>query len=163
VSSFYGLHFRELHLKPYAMLLLCMLPLLAWAAFQPDFLRSYPMYRSSEAHLYFDVPEWVTALVYELCYGWDFIMTELLFRGVMVIGAGVFMGRSAILPMVTVYCFLHYGKPLGETIGSIFGGYILGVIAYYSQNILGGVLIHLGIAWLMELLAFVQKAIGQGE
>jgi hypothetical protein len=51
---------------------------------------------------------------------------------------------------------LHFGKPMGEAVSSIFGGFILGVIALYSRSILGGVIIHLGVAWLMEFTAWCQ-------
>jgi hypothetical protein len=59
--------------------------------------------------------------------------------------------------MAVIYCQLHFGKPLGEAISSIFGGYILGVISYQTKNIWGGVLVHVGIAWLMEVAGFFQK------
>ena len=67
-----------------------------------------------------------------------------------------YMGAGVIMPMVAVYAFLHFGKPMGETIGSIFGGTILGILAYYSRSILGGIIIHVGVAYLMEFTAFLQ-------
>jgi hypothetical protein len=53
--------------------------------------------------------------------------------------------------MATFYCSIHFGKPLFECISSYFGGLILGVIAYKTQSIMGGLAVHLGIAWLMEI------------
>jgi membrane protease YdiL (CAAX protease family) len=91
-----------------------------------------------------------------LMYGYDFIPTELLFRGFMIIGMAHLLGRGALLPMVVCYATLHFGKPLGETIGSVFGGYILGVIALRSRSIWGGMFVHIGIAWAMELAAWIQ-------
>ena len=82
---------------------------------------------------------------------------EFFFRGFLVIGMISLLGRGAVLPMACVYCFLHFGKPMGEAISSIFGGYILGVVAYETRGIWGGVIVHVGIAWLMELAAFTQK------
>ena len=73
----------------------------------------------------------------------------------MVVALSKFVGREAILPMVAVYCFLHFGKPMSETISSIFGGYILGILAYSSRNIYGGLIAHLGVAWGMEYMAFL--------
>ena len=70
-------------------------------------------------------------IFYELAYGWNFISIELLFRGFLVIGMVKLMGRHAILPMIVVYSFIHFGKPAGECISAIFGGYILGIIAYF--------------------------------
>jgi len=155
-TGFYGLSAKASDLKPYAWMLLIMLPLIAWASFQPDFLDNYPSYKDTEADEYLGVPQWITALFFELAYGLDFVATELLFRGFLVIGMVHILGKDAILPMVVTYAFLHFGKPLGETIGSVFGGYILGIVALYSRNIWGGVAIHLGVAWLMELTAFMQ-------
>jgi hypothetical protein len=155
-NGFYGLSAKASDLKPYAWMLLIMLPLITWASFQPDFLDSYPSYKDSGADEFLHLPQWATALFFELAYGLDFIATELLFRGFLVIGMVHILGKDAILPMVVTYAFLHFGKPLGETIGSVFGGYILGIVALYSRNIWGGVAIHLGVAWLMELTAFMQ-------
>jgi membrane protease YdiL (CAAX protease family) len=109
------------------------------------------------AHQYLGVPKWVTVLFFELVYGWDFVATEWIFRGFFVIGMASVMGPRAVLPMVVTYAFLHFGKPLGETIGSVFGGYILGVIALRTGSIWGGIAIHLGVAWLMEIAAFLQR------
>ena len=97
-------------------------------------------------------------LVFEFFYAFDFIIVELLFRGFFIIGLAHILGKSALLPMVTMYAFLHFGKPLGETIGSVFGGYILGIMAFKTKNIWGGVILHIGIALLMELAAFIQKS-----
>ncbi len=156
-KSFYGLTLSGFDVKPYATMLLLMVPLIVAASFSEGFLRTYPRYQEAGVATFWDVPEWLPALGYELAYGWDFLSIELLFRGFMVLGMAVVMGRAAVVPMVVTYAFLHFGKPAGETISSIFGGYVLGVIAYQSRSVFGGVLIHVGIAWLMELAAYVQK------
>ena len=116
------------------------------------------MYKISPAHLMLNVPEWVTIDIYEFAYGFDFITVELLFRGFMVVGMIKLLGRHAVLAMAVTYCFLHTGKPLGEAISSIFGGYLLGVIAYETKSIWGGVIVHVGIAWMMEIIGFLQKS-----
>lgn len=157
-SRFYGL-FRSQNVAPYAILLVVMLPLIVWASFQPDFLRTYPSYRDSSADEFFGVPSWVTALIFELCYGFDFISTELLFRGFLIIGLAPLLGRGVLLPMVVCYASLHFGKPLGETIGSVFGGYILGVISFHTRSVWGGILVHVGVAWMMELAAWMQPTL----
>jgi hypothetical protein len=69
------------------------------------------------------------------------------------------LGRGAVLSMAVLYCTLHFGKPMGEAISSIFGGYILGVVAYETKSIWGGVIVHIGIAWMMEIIAFLQKSL----
>ena len=155
-TNFYGITPRRKGLVLYVILLGLMIPLITLASFQPDFLQSYPTYRDTNANEFFGVPEWVTAFVYELCYGWDFVPTELIFRGFLVIGMSRVLGRGAVLPMVVWYCTVHFGRPVGETISSLFGGYLLGVLALSTRSIWGGLLIHIGIAWGMELAAFLQ-------
>jgi hypothetical protein len=157
-KDFFGLFSTGKSLKPYWLMLGIMLPLVVLASFQADFLSYYPRYQATEAAEYLQVPQWVTTLTYEFCYGTDFVAVELLFRGMMIWIIGRYMGIHVVFPMATVYCMIHFGKPLGETISSIIGGTILGVIAYNSRSILGGVFIHLGIAWLMEIVAGVQHA-----
>ncbi len=156
-SYFYGFRPDGASLKMYGLMLLCMVPLISWASFQPSFLETYPTYKGWGAAQTLKVPEWVTALIFETCYGFDFISTELLIRGFLIIGMAQILGRGAVLPMVAVYACIHFGKPLGETIGSVLGGYILGVLAYESRTIWGGIALHLGVAWLMELGAFLQN------
>ena len=155
--EYYGLNLNGAQIKPYFWLILLMIPLIYLASFQPDFLHTYPTYSNYHEYRFLGVPQWVTAGFYELCYGFDFLSVELFFRGFMVIALSKFVGKDAILPMVAVYCFLHFGKPAGETISSIFGGYILGILAYKSRNIYGGLIAHLGVAWGMEFMAYIHS------
>jgi hypothetical protein len=156
-TNIYGLSAKKFDAAPYFTMLLIMLPVIIAASFAKDFGLQYPMYKSSQAHVHLGVPEWITVAIYETAYGLDFITVEYLFRGLMVIGMASLLGRSAVLSMAVVYCFLHFGKPAGEAVSSILGGYILGVIAYETKSIWGGIIVHMGIAWMMELVAFVQK------
>jgi hypothetical protein len=153
----YGLNAKTFDARPYFVMLLIMLPLIIAASNNPAFIRQYPMYKSSSAHTFLGVPEWVTVAIYEIAYGLDFITVEYLFRGFMVLAMAQFLGRGAVLSMAVVYCVLHFGKPAGEAISSIFGGYILGVIAYETKSVWGGIIVHMGIAWMMEIVAFVRK------
>jgi len=171
-SYFYGLKPKREGLEVYAMLMGIMVPVIAIASFESSFMSFYPTYKDTTANEYLGVPEWVTALAYELAYGWDFVPTELMFRGFLIIGLAPILGKSSassgqtktdqpwpgvVLPMVVAYASIHFGKPLGETISSIFGGYLLGVLALYTRSIWGGLLIHGSIAWLMDGAAFLQK------
>lgn len=161
LESFYGLTLKGFDYKPYVSLLLIMMPLLIAASFIDNFSNFYPIYKANPAPRYLDLPEWVPAIIYELAYGWNFLTIELVFRGFMILGLASLMGRNVVIPMVVTYCFLHFGKPEGEAISSIFGGYILGVIAYESRSIFGGVIIHVGVAWLMELFAWLQQVLAK--
>ena len=155
----YGLSARKFDSKPYFLMLAIMLPLIVAVSFNDSFLRQYPMYKVTAAHAHLGVSEWVTVAAYEIAYGLDFVTVELLFRGLLVIGMIKILGRGAVLSMAVLYCFLHFGKPAGEAISSIFGGYILGVIAYETRSVWGGIIVHMGIAWTMELVAFAHKTL----
>lgn len=155
----YGITVKGFDARPYALCMAILVPLAFWASFQPAFLVQYPTYKPGTAEAYLGVSAWWTVLPYELVYGFDFSFVELYFRGFLVIGVARWLGRSAVLPMVAMYAVLHFGKPFPETIGSIVGGYILGVFAYNSRSIAGGILLHLGLAWTMELMAFLQHAL----
>ena len=76
---------------------------------------------------------------------------------ILVLGMVKFLGKGSVYPMVAAYCFYHFGKPWGEAASSIIGGYILGVISLYTKTIFGGLMIHVGIAWMMEIVAAIQK------
>jgi hypothetical protein len=128
-----------------------MVPLVAAASTQPDFLEVYPKIKTVTGIDNINAISWERKILFELSYGSDFITIELFFRGFLILAFLKFAGRDAILPMACFYCTIHFGKPLGECISSYFGGMILGVIVYHTRSIYGGLIIHLGIAWLMEL------------
>lgn len=160
-NGLYGLTFARVDWRPYWIMLLIMVPLLYIATYLPGFLNYYPTYKragGASFAAYYGISEWWPMIIYETFYIGDFLFTELFFRGFLVIGMAKLLGRNAILPMVASYCVLHFGKPMGEAISSVFGGYILGIIALYSRNIWGGVFVHGGIAGLMELFAFLRAS-----
>ncbi|MBX2845769.1 MAG: CPBP family intramembrane metalloprotease [Saprospiraceae bacterium] len=152
-KTWYGFTRKGFHWQPYAIMLLLMVPLIYWASTQTDFLSAYPRLQPK----YFPENYWKYFAAFEPFYLTEFVMIEWLFRGFLVVGMIKLLGHRAVLPMVVLYCVFHFGKPLGECIGSIFGGYILGVIAYYSRSIWGGILIHMGVAALMDLAAIAQN------
>lgn len=154
-ESFYGLAPKQMNWKPYLLMLLIMLPLIAAASTQADFLSTYPKMKEvlplpENAH-----PAWWYQLLFELSYGSDFFSIEIFFRGFLVIGFIRWAGKDAILPMACFYCTIHFGKPLGECISSYFGGLLLGIVSYHTRSIYGGLMVHLGIAWMMELGGYI--------
>lgn len=150
-ETFFGLAPSKIKWKPYGIMLLMMLPLIAAASTQPDFLETYPKMKEILPLPGNAEPGWLYKLYYELAYGSDFFSIELFFRGFLVIGFMKWVGKDAILPMACFYCTIHFGKPLGECISSYFGGLLLGIVSYHTRSIYGGLMVHLGIAWLMEL------------
>lgn len=136
-------------IKPYLLMLAVMLPLIALASRQADFLSTYPKAKFL-AHTSLAGQRW-RYLVYELCYGFDFVSIEFFFRGFLIIGLLNVCGTHAIIPVACFYCAIHLGKPMGEAISSFFGGTLLGIVSYNTGSIWGGLIVHLGIAWLMEI------------
>jgi hypothetical protein len=152
-QPFYGLTVKGLNWKPYLIMLLVMVPLIAAASTQPDFLAVYPKLKMLYEN---DVqPSWWHKLLFELSYGSDFVTIELFFRGFLILAFIKWAGKDAILPMACFYCTIHFGKPLGECISSYFGGLLLGIVVYHTRSIYGGLMVHLGIAWLMELGGYI--------
>ncbi|GAB4420283.1 MAG: hypothetical protein OHK0039_33730 [Bacteroidia bacterium] len=156
-GSFYGLRLQRDDLRPYLWLLLAMVPVVAGASFTEGFQDYYPSLKPERAARWDGLPLWATMAIFEFVYAFDFIWTELLFRGFMVIGMVRVLGTGAVLPMAAVYCYRHFAKPFGEAASSIIGGYILGVMALHSRHIMGGILIHVGIALLMEFFAILHR------
>lgn len=139
------------NLKPYLLMLLVMVPMVALASTQPDFLQVYP-----KAKLLNQIPvnTWVDKwryVVFELSYGLDFVSIEFFFRGFLILSLMQICGMHCIIPVACFYCTIHLGKPMGEAISSFFGGAFLGIVAYNTGSVWGGLLVHLGIAWMMEI------------
>jgi hypothetical protein len=155
----FGVNRHHIDLQPYYQILLVIVPIIAIASFEHGFKNYYPTYKTNNAAEVLGWPEFVPPLIYEFAYGIDFFNVEFMFRGLLVIGLSQVIGKEAILPMVCTYCALHFGKPIGESISSIFGGYILGVVAFYTRNIWGGVMVHVGLAWMMEVGASIQNLV----
>lgn len=149
-QPFYGTKPLE-SLKPYLMMLLIMVPLLVVASTQKDFQSVYP-----KAKVLQTIPSkgWQYA-VYELCYGFDFISIEFFFRGFLILALANICGTHCIIPIACFYCTIHLGKPMAEAVSSFWGGLLLGIIAYNTGSIWGGLIVHLGIAWLMELTGWL--------
>ena len=156
-KKFYGLSKHNFYWKPYLILFLCIFPLIVSASFQEAFTNQYPFYKYWNVETVFGLTQKQQFIIYEFFYLFNFINIELLFRGLLILGMVKFMGQKAVLPMIVTYAFLHFGKPPLETISSVFGGYILGIIAFRTETIVGGILIHIGIAFLMDLCAILQR------
>jgi hypothetical protein len=149
-QPFYGSQ-KTQSLKPYGLMIVLLLPLLLLASTQPDFLATYPKAKNISEIPFHSIKDYGYYLFFELSYGFDFVSIEFFFRGFLILSLLKICGKDAILPMAAFYCTIHFGKPLGEAISSYFGGMLLGIVAYHTRSVWGGLLVHLGIAWLMEL------------
>jgi hypothetical protein len=156
VNGFYGLSRSTKHLDAYLLLFVVMVPFLVITSFTPDFLKAYPQFTPWLYEGVFGISTFARTLIFESAYTIDFIVVELFFRGALILGLTAIMGPKTILPMVAFYAAIHFGKPVVETISSVFGGYILGVLAYQTKHIWGGVIVHIAIALTMEIMGFIQ-------
>lgn len=150
VQPFYGTKALS-NVKPYLTMLMIMVPLIALASMQKDFLHMYP-----KAKVLSEIPVNNFAgklryIVFELCYGLDFVSIEFFFRGFLILSLLNICGMHCIIPVACFYCSIHLGKPMGEAVSSFFGGTLLGIIAYNTGSIWGGLIVHVGIAWMMEI------------
>ena len=142
---------------PYFVMLVVMIPLLTLAASTAGFQTVYPKLQSIDHidQLVHDSTPY--QIIYELAYGSDFFTIELFFRGFVVLAFAQFVGFRAVVPMAAFYCAIHFGKPLPECISSFFGGLILGAVVLNTRSIWGGLIVHLGIAWLMEIFGWLAR------
>ena len=147
-QPFYGTRALDT-IKPYLIMLLIMVPLLALASTQKDFLSMYPKVKFL-TNLQMGHQKWRYVL-YELCYGFDFVSIEFFFRGFLILSLVKICGPHCIIPVACFYCTIHLGKPMAEAVSSFWGGILLGIISYNTGSIWGGLIIHLGIAWFMEV------------
>ncbi|PWU01036.1 MAG: hypothetical protein C5B52_07920 [Bacteroidetes bacterium] len=139
---------RSQSLKPYFLLLGFIIPILLLSFRDPHMFNYYPRVK-----ILFNVPgaSFLRYLIFECCYGFDFLSIEFFFRGFLILALARELGPRLIIPMAAFYCTIHFGKPLPECISSFFGGIFLGAISYRTKSIWGGLVMHLGIAWFMEL------------
>ena len=143
---------KLINAKPYFILLIYMLPLIVWAAMQWDFLQMYPRAQViAPLHI---ANKGLRYFIFECCYAFDFVSIEFFFRGFLIIAFMRICGPQCIVPAACFYCCIHCGKPVAEAISSFFGGILLGIISYHTKSIWGSLLVHIGIAAMMELAGF---------
>ncbi len=147
---------EEKGLKPYFLMLLIMVIPIFIAAQTSGFQNMYPRLDSIQKENYAAL-NFIQYLFFELGYGLNFVGIELFFRGFLISAFGFYIGKEAILPMAIFYVTIHFGKPMGECISSFFGGALLGIVSFHTKSIKGGLLVHLGIAWMMEIAGWTAK------
>lgn len=144
----YGLSVRGFgkHVWIYVGLFVAILPLVVAVSYSEAFQKTYPFYKHTGRSL-------VDLVAWELMYAAQFLSLEFFFRGFMLFGLARVIGPHAIWVMVVPYCMIHFGKPMAETVGAIVAGIVLGTLALRTRSIWLGVLIHVSVAWTMDLLS----------
>jgi uncharacterized protein len=145
--GFSAANFRK-HAWIYVALFLAILPVVVAASYTPAFESTYPFYKLAAR-------SWFDFLVWEAMYAATFLALEFFFRGFLLFSLERSMGAYAIFVAAVPYCMIHFHKPVAEVVGAIFAGIILGTLAMVTRSIWYGVLIHVSVAWTMDVLALV--------
>ncbi len=148
----YGWRFRGMarHIPLYLAMFLVVAPFVVAASSGPAFLKRYPFYHGA-------ADSWTQLLLWELAYGFQFLSLEFFFRGFMVFTLARYLGAYAVFAMVIPYTMIHFGKPFAETLGAVIAGTVLGTLSLRTRSIIGGIGIHVAVAWSMDLLALWRK------
>lgn len=152
----YGLTRSTKYLRVYLLVYLLLLPIFLMVSTTPQFLDFYPKMDIGYCSGSFGWSDARVIAFFELFYANDFIGVESMFRGALVVGMGRWLGPRCVIPMAVAYMCIHLGKPDLELCSSVIGGYMLGILAYRTKHLWGGIVIHLGIAMLFELLGLIR-------
>lgn len=137
------------HLGVYLGLFLLMLVPIALVAMSPDFERIYPFYKTAGR-------SWVDLLAWEGAYAVQFIGLEIFFRGYLLDGLRRPFGSGAIFVMAVPYVMLHFGKTGIESLAALVAGLVLGTLAMRWRSIWGGAILHILVAWTMDLTQLIR-------
>ena len=149
---------REIGLSPrglagkiwiYGVSFLVMLPVVVWASTRAGFLQTYPFLKPWYSANWC----WQLLLCFWLLYALQFVSVEVFFRGFVCFTLEKSFGFGAIAVMTVPYCMIHFHKPLMEALAAIGAGVVLGWLALKTRSIWGGVLLHIAVAFSMDLLA----------
>lgn len=157
-DRFYGFHISKSGMQIYLILAIVALIGVFVASFGESFAKFYPMYKPRGELNYFNITKLQAYGIYETIYGLSFVSVEFFFRGFFVFALARLMGQGAIYVMASLYMYIHFSKPLAESVSSFFGGMLLGIIAYRTKSIYGGIILHLTLAIGMDLFALAQKS-----
>ena len=152
----FGLKRSGKYLRVYALIYVLLLPMFLMVSFTPQFLSFYPIMHIDFYDGALGWERWQLIGLFETFYINDYIGVEGMFRGALVIGMARWLGCRAVLPMALAYMFIHLGKPDLELCSSVIGGYILGVLAWRTHHLWGGIIIHLGIALFFEAVGITR-------
>ena len=152
----FGLKRTSKYLRVYALVYVLLLPMFLLVSFTPQFLSFYPKMDIASFDGAMGWERWQLIGLFELFYANDFIGVEGMFRGALVIGMARWLGCRAVLPMALAYMCIHLGKPDLELCSSVIGGYLLGILAWRTRHLWGGIIIHLGIAMFFEVVGITR-------
>jgi membrane protease YdiL (CAAX protease family) len=131
-------------IRPYALFLLVMIPIVAVVSLLSSFQAKYPFYEGAVAggwHFW----------GFQLFYGLQFLGVEAFFRGFLLFGLEKRFGWYAIAVSTIPYVMIHFGKPMPETFAAIVAGSLLGWMALRTRSFMWGVVLHWSVALTMDI------------
>lgn len=132
------------------LLYILMLPVLLWAARQPQFSRVYPYFSFARV-----LPTgFLLAQLVRLIgmFAWEFII-----RGYLLFGFARRVGVSAAIAVQLIpFTILHFGKPLPETAGSVVAGVVLGILAIRGRSFVPCAILHFAIAATLDAFVVIK-------
>jgi membrane protease YdiL (CAAX protease family) len=138
------------HWRGYLLLLSPILVFIYLVSLGKDFVNHYPFYSLAGR-------SWVDLLTWEFLYLTQFVCLEFFFRGFILNSLRPALGANAIWIMCVPYLMIHFPKLWLEATGAILFGLFLGILAFRSRSIWGGVLVHAGVALTMDVTALLRK------
>ena len=84
-------------------------------------------------------------------FSWEFF-----WRGFFLFGLEEKFGAYAIFIQMLPFVFLHFGKPFGETITSIFGALILGMLALKTRSFIYGFILHFLMMFMLDVFSIIK-------
>ena len=150
--SDYGWTVRGLrnHLPLYLLLFIPAGIAVVTVSSQAEFTRVYPFYSQPNG--------WLELVIWEVFYALQFLALEFFFRGFMIHGLKERLGKvSAVIVMLFPYMMIHFPKPWMETSGAFVAGTFLGWLSLRTGSIFGGVMLHIMVAWSLDILALWHK------
>ena len=141
----------------YAVAFAVALPFIVHAGTTQAFVNRYPLYRwAIGPDLMLTVGE---LLVYEGLYVLSFVFLEAFFRGFLLFSLERGLGLYCLAVMSVPYVCGHFGKPEPEALGAILAGTALGWFALKHRSIWPGVLLHVGMAIIMDTMALLGRGV----
>ncbi len=134
----------------YAGLWVAMLPLAWIAAGTAPFQRTYPQCKQAADGA-------GPLLAWWGLYALSLLSVEVFYRGFLLGMLRAPLGRNAIPVSMLAYAVAHSGKPLGEALGAIVTGSLLGWLAFESRSIWLGWGLHCAVAFSLEALVLVRR------
>ncbi len=138
--------FKE-HLKIYMGLYFLMLPLIFFAAMQPEFRNTYPFIPEAKRSV-------EMFLIWEIAYVVQFFALESFFRGYLLFTLERHMEKwTAIGVMLVPYVMIHFHKPVVECLGACVAGIVLGHFSLKYRSWIGGAILHSLVGVSLDTLA----------